>query len=73
MPSDPRDFDIVLLGATGFTGGLIADYLAAQAPSSVRTALAGRSLTKLEAVRARTGAAIELIEVVPPMPPPCGP
>ncbi len=63
MPSDPRDFDIVLLGATGFTGGLIADYLAAQAPSSVRTALAGRSLTKLEAVRARTGAAIELIEV----------
>ena len=24
MPSDPRDFDIVLLGATGFTGGLIS-------------------------------------------------
>ena len=63
MPSDPRDFDIVLLGATGFTGGLIADYLAAQAPSSVRMALAGRSLTKLEAVRARTGAALALIEV----------
>ena len=63
MPSDPRDFDIVLLGATGFTGGLIADYLAAQAPSSVRMALAGRSLNKLEAVRARTGAALALIEV----------
>ena len=63
MPSDPRDFDIVLLGATGFTGGLIADYLAAQAPSSVRMALAGRSLNKLEAVRARTGAALALSEV----------
>ncbi len=27
-----RPFDIVLFGATGFTGGLTADYLAAHAP-----------------------------------------
>ena len=51
MPT--RDLDIVLLGATGFTGGLTADYLARHAPAGLRWALAGRSLDKLEAVRAR--------------------
>jgi short subunit dehydrogenase-like uncharacterized protein len=48
-----RDFDIVLFGATGFTGGLTAEYLARNAPARLRWALAGRSKTKLEAVRAR--------------------
>jgi short subunit dehydrogenase-like uncharacterized protein len=63
MPSESRDFDVVLLGATGFTGGLIADYLAARAPSSVRIGLAGRSRARLEAVRARTGADHDLVTV----------
>jgi short subunit dehydrogenase-like uncharacterized protein len=48
-----RDLDLVLLGATGFTGGLTADYLARHAPAGLRWAIAGRSLDKLEAVRAR--------------------
>ena len=48
-----RDFDIVLFGATGFTGGLTAEYLARNAPARLRWALAGRSQSKLEAVRAR--------------------
>src|SRR5688500_17038447 len=48
-----RDFDIVLFGATGFTGGLTAEYLARNAPARLRWALAGRTLSKLEAVRAR--------------------
>lgn len=48
-----RDFDIVLFGATGFTGGLTAEYLARNAPAHARWALAGRNLGKLEAVRAR--------------------
>jgi short subunit dehydrogenase-like uncharacterized protein len=48
-----REFDLVLLGATGFTGGLTADYLARHAPAGLRWAIAGRSLDKLEAVRAR--------------------
>ncbi len=54
MP-DPstRDFDLVLFGATGFTGGLTAEYLAEHAPEGSRWALAGRSLAKLEAVRDR--------------------
>jgi short subunit dehydrogenase-like uncharacterized protein len=48
-----REHDIVLFGATGFTGGLTAEYLALHAAADVRWALAGRNLGKLEAVRAR--------------------
>ncbi|NVI92923.1 trans-acting enoyl reductase family protein [Actinomadura sp. BRA 177] len=46
-----RPYDIVLFGATGFTGGLTAEYLAQHADS--RWALAGRNREKLEAVRDR--------------------
>jgi short subunit dehydrogenase-like uncharacterized protein len=46
-----RELDIVLFGATGFTGRLVAQYLASAAPAGVRIALAGRSAPKLEAVR----------------------
>ncbi len=48
-----RRFDIVLFGATGFTGGLTAEYLAANAPAETRWALAGRNQSKLEGVRRR--------------------
>src|SRR3954462_11680049 len=48
-----RDLDVVLLGATGFTGALTAEYLAEHAPAGLRWALAGRNRGKLEAVRAR--------------------
>ena len=51
-----RPFDLVLFGATGFTGGLTADYLAAHLPADARWALAGRSEAKLDAVRQRLGA-----------------
>ncbi len=50
--SPDRDFDIVLLGATGFTGALTAAYLAEHAPADLRWALAGRNRSKLEGVRA---------------------
>ncbi len=50
-----RRYDVVLLGVTGFTGGLTAEYLARQAPPAARWALAGRNRDKLEAVRARLG------------------
>ena len=46
----------MLFGATGFTGGLTADYLAAHAPGDLRWALAGRNPTKLAAVRDRLAA-----------------
>ncbi|AXI03942.1 saccharopine dehydrogenase family protein [Aquirhabdus parva] len=48
-----RAFDIVLFGATGFTGVLTAEYLAQHAPKGMRWALAGRNIAKLEDVRAR--------------------
>lgn len=51
-----RDFDIVVFGATGFTGELTAEYLAEHAPADCRWALAGRSTAKLEAVRTRLAA-----------------
>ncbi len=52
-----RRYDLALFGATGFTGGLTADYLAANAPDGLRWALVGRNRGKLEAVRARLTAA----------------
>jgi short subunit dehydrogenase-like uncharacterized protein len=48
-----REFDLVLFGATGFTGGLAAEYLAEHVPDGCRWALAGRNQGKLEAVRSR--------------------
>ncbi|TGX54082.1 saccharopine dehydrogenase [Sphingomonas gei] len=45
-----REFEIVVYGATGFTGRLVAEYLAANY-ADVKWAMAGRSLTKLEQVR----------------------
>jgi len=52
-----RPYDLVLFGATGFTGGLTADYLAAHAPATMRWAIAGRNRSKLDAVAARLAAA----------------
>ncbi|MFJ6199290.1 saccharopine dehydrogenase family protein [Micromonospora sp. NPDC092111] len=50
---DDRPYDIVLFGATGFTGGLTAEYLARHAPAGLRWAIAGRNPAKLAAVRDR--------------------
>lgn len=52
-----RPYDLVLFGATGFTGGLSAQYLAAHLPADARWALAGRNRAKLEAVRERVARA----------------
>ena len=47
-----REFDLVLYGASGFVGKLTAEHLAVAAPDGVTVALTGRSLSKLESVRA---------------------
>jgi short subunit dehydrogenase-like uncharacterized protein len=62
MP-EPREYDVVLFGATGFTGGLTADYLAAHAPDGLRWAIAGRSESKLAAVRDRLGVDVPTLVV----------
>jgi short subunit dehydrogenase-like uncharacterized protein len=54
MPDTTREYDIVLFGATGFTGALTAEYLAGAAGLQTRWALAGRNQRKLEATRERT-------------------
>ncbi len=46
-----RNFDVVLFGATGFTGKLVAEYLARKVGHRLPWAIAGRSKAKLEAVR----------------------
>ncbi|MFD0689032.1 saccharopine dehydrogenase family protein [Actinomadura fibrosa] len=51
-----RPYDIVLFGATGFTGVLTAEYLAEHADPGTRWALAGRNQEKLAAVRDRAAA-----------------
>src|SRR5258708_24643478 len=57
-----RDFDLIVYGATGYTGRLIGEYLATShrgddAPS---WAIAGRSTDKLQKVRADIGAPDDL-------------
>jgi saccharopine dehydrogenase (NAD+, L-glutamate forming) len=49
--TDDRELDLVLFGATGFTGRLTADYLARHAPDGLRWGLAGRNEAKLAGVR----------------------
>ncbi len=51
--NDSRDLDLVVFGATGFTGELAAEYVAGHIPANLSWALAGRSPGKLEAVRQR--------------------
>jgi short subunit dehydrogenase-like uncharacterized protein len=49
--ADAREFDVIVYGATGFTGRLVADYLVrAYRDSNVTWAMAGRSETKLAAI-----------------------
>ena len=53
-----QDFDIVVYGATGYTGRLVAEYLAREygGDASLKWAMAGRSEKKLAAVRDEIGA-----------------
>jgi saccharopine dehydrogenase (NAD+, L-glutamate forming) len=56
-----RAYDIALFGATGFTGRLTAEYLAAHAPAGLRWALAGRDGDRLRALRDRLGVAVDVV------------
>lgn len=53
-----KDFDVIVYGATGFTGRLVAEYLASvySGLDAPRWAMAGRSLSKLQEVRDLIGA-----------------
>ena len=53
-----REYDIIVWGATGFTGKLVAQYLLAQygTDNELRWAIAGRSEDKLAALKQALGA-----------------
>jgi len=50
-----KKFDIVLYGATGFTGKQTVHYFAKNAAKNLKWAIAGRSLKKLEQVKSELG------------------
>lgn len=50
--TESREFDVILFGATGYTGALVAEELLERG-DGLRWALAGRDAQKLEAVKAR--------------------
>lgn len=54
--SHNREFDVIMYGATGYTGRLVAEYLSQNYAGDVRWAMAGRSADKLAAVRDEIGA-----------------
>jgi short subunit dehydrogenase-like uncharacterized protein len=59
MNSD-RTYDIIVFGATGFTGKLVAAYLAEQTGQSFRWAIAGRNSKKLQEVKRELGLGAEV-------------
>ena len=66
MPTADQPFDIVVFGASGYTGRLVAEYLAAEyGDTDLTWAMAGRSLDKLASVRTEMGIsdAVALLEV----------
>ena len=50
-----REFDVIVFGATGFTGRLVAEYLNEEYGADLNWAMAGRSEDKLSAVRTEMG------------------
>jgi len=62
--SSSRDFDIVVWGATGFAGRLVAETMARLDPS-VRWAMGGRNRGKLERVRDEIAAEVPAISKIP--------
>jgi short subunit dehydrogenase-like uncharacterized protein len=60
------EFDIILWGATGYTGRLVAEHLlgAYGVGGEVSWAIAARSAAKLEAVRAQIGAPAGLTQIL---------
>ena len=67
MSKDAREFDIIVYGATGYTGRLVAEYLDqhyGDRDDGPTWAMAGRSQSKLENVRDEIGASADTPLVV---------
>ena len=61
-----REFDVVVFGASGYTGKLVAEYIQSEygENGSVKWAIAGRNREKLEGIREELGCAdLSILEV----------
>jgi short subunit dehydrogenase-like uncharacterized protein len=50
MTTQDREYEIIVFGATGYTGKLTAQYIATHLPTNLKWAVSGRSAPRLEAV-----------------------
>ncbi|KAF2106923.1 Saccharopine dehydrogenase-domain-containing protein [Lophiotrema nucula] len=50
MTQDARQYDLVLFGATGYTGKLTAEWISTHLPTDLKWAIAGRSASKLQII-----------------------
>ncbi|KZF21533.1 hypothetical protein L228DRAFT_283684 [Xylona heveae TC161] len=53
IASQDRVYELVLFGATGYTGQKCAEHITTHLPSNLKWAIAGRSASKLEALASR--------------------
>jgi short subunit dehydrogenase-like uncharacterized protein len=62
-PTSQRSYDLVLFGATGFTGRLVAEYLAERCRDglALRWAMAGRDRSKLQSVQSAIGVEVPIL------------
>ncbi|KAL8775285.1 MAG: hypothetical protein Q9209_000292 [Squamulea sp. 1 TL-2023] len=49
-PTKSRQYDIILLGATGYTGKLCAEHITTHLPTNLKWAVSGRSYERLSAI-----------------------
>ena len=66
MNTTTREFDVIVWGATGFTGALVAEYLLAKygVNDGLRWAIAGRSASKLTTLRQELGPKAESLPTI---------
>jgi short subunit dehydrogenase-like uncharacterized protein len=50
MAPQSRQYELILLGATGYTGKLVAEWVTTHLPDDLKWAVAGRNAKKLQAV-----------------------
>ncbi len=56
-----RNYDVVLYGASGFTGRQTVQYFAEHAPEDLRWAMAGRNRQKLEKLKSQIGCDADIL------------
>lgn len=53
---EPKVYDLIVFGATGYTGRLCAEYISTSLPTNLKWAVAGRSEKKMVAMMDDLGA-----------------